>query len=60
MDKDRIQGSLKHVVGRIKAAVGRAVGDRKTEADEKTEMTAGKLQNAVGSMTDTARESVRR
>jgi uncharacterized protein YjbJ (UPF0337 family) len=47
MDKDRIQGSLKQVVGRIKEAVGRVVGDRKTEADGKAEMAAGKVQNAL-------------
>jgi uncharacterized protein YjbJ (UPF0337 family) len=33
MDKDRIQGSLKQVVGGIKEAVGKAAGDQKTEAD---------------------------
>ena len=45
MDKDRIQGSLKQVVGGIKEAVGKA---------------AGKFQNAVGSLKDTVRETFKR
>ena len=60
MDKDRIQGSLKQVVGRIKEAVGKATGDQKTEADGKAEKVAGKVQNAVGGMKDTVRETFRR
>jgi uncharacterized protein YjbJ (UPF0337 family) len=57
MDKDRIQGSLKQVVGGIKEAVGKAAGDQKTEADGKAEKAAGKFQNAVGSLKDTVRET---
>jgi len=57
MDKDRIQGSIKQVVGGIKEAVGKAAGDQKTEADGKAEKAAGKLQNAFGSMKDTVRET---
>jgi hypothetical protein len=33
MDKDRIVGAAKTVVGNIKQAVGKAVGDQKTVAD---------------------------
>jgi uncharacterized protein YjbJ (UPF0337 family) len=60
MDKDRIQGSLKQVVGGIKEAVGKAAGDQKTEADGKAEKAAGKFQNAVGSLKDTVRETFKR
>jgi len=56
MDKDRIQGSLKQVMGRIKEAIGKAAGDQKTEAEGKADQTVGKLQNAVGGMKDTVRE----
>lgn len=59
MDKDRIQGSLKQVVGRIKEAVGKALGDRKTEVDGKAEQVAGKFQNAVGGVKDSVRESLK-
>ena len=60
MDKDRIQGSIKQVVGGIKEAVGKAAGDQKTEADGKAEKAAGKFQNAVGSLKDTVRETFKR
>ena len=59
MDKDRIQGSFKQVVGRIKEAVGKALGDRKTEVDGKSEQAAGKFQNAVGGVKDSVRESLK-
>ena len=56
IDKDRIQGSLKQVMGRIKEAIGKAAGDQKTEAEGKADQAVGKLQNAVGGMKDTVRE----
>jgi uncharacterized protein YjbJ (UPF0337 family) len=55
MDKDRIVGAAKTVAGNIKQAVGKAVGDRKTVADGKTEAAKGKVQNAVGGIKDTIR-----
>jgi uncharacterized protein YjbJ (UPF0337 family) len=53
MDKDRIVGAAKTLVGNIKQAVGKAVGDQKTIADGKTEAAEGKVQNAVGGIKDT-------
>ena len=53
MDKDRIEGSARQVVGGIKEVVGKVLGDQKTQADGKAEKTAGKIQNAVGSLKDT-------
>jgi hypothetical protein len=37
IDKDRIVGAAETLVGNIKQAVGKAVGDQKTVADGKTE-----------------------
>jgi len=59
MDKDRIQGSLKQVIGGIKETVGKAVGDRKTEVDGKAKKAEGKFQNAVGGIKDTVLESLK-
>ena len=59
MDKDRIQGSLKQVIGRIKEAIGKAAGDQKTEAEGKADQAVGKLQNAVGGVKDTVREALK-
>jgi uncharacterized protein YjbJ (UPF0337 family) len=53
MDRDRIIGTGKQMVGSVKEAVGKLVGDAKMQADGKAEKVEGKLQNAVGSAKDT-------
>ena len=52
MDKDRVAGSAKVVKGKIKEAVGKAVGDAKLESQGKADKVAGKVQNAVGGLKD--------
>jgi uncharacterized protein YjbJ (UPF0337 family) len=58
MDKDRIAGAAKEAGGKIKETAGKAVGDKKMEAEGEVKQTEGKAQNAVGGAKDTARESV--
>ena len=53
MDKDRIVGSAKVVKGKVKEALGKAVGDTKLEAQGKADRIEGKVQNAVGGIKDT-------
>ncbi|HEY5081381.1 MAG TPA: CsbD family protein [Bauldia sp.] len=55
MDKDRVAGSAKVVKGKIKEAVGKAVGDAKLESQGKADKVEGKVQNAVGGLKDTLR-----
>ena len=55
MDKDRVVGSAKQVKGDIKQVVGKATGDAKLKAEGKADKTAGKIQNAVGSVKDALR-----
>ena len=55
VDKDRIIGSAKVVKGKLKEAVGKAVGDAKLEAQGKADKIEGKVQNAVGGIKDTLR-----
>ena len=55
MDKDRVVGSAKVVKGKIKEAVGKAVGDAKLESRGKADKIEGKVQNAVGGLKDTLR-----
>lgn len=55
MDKDRVKGSAKIVKGRIKEAVGKAVGDSKLESEGKADKIEGKVQNAVGGLKDAIR-----
>jgi uncharacterized protein YjbJ (UPF0337 family) len=52
MDKDRVVGSAKVVKGKLKAAVGKAVGDAKLESEGKADKIEGKVQNAVGGLKD--------
>jgi uncharacterized protein YjbJ (UPF0337 family) len=52
MDKDRIVGSAKVVKGKVKEAVGKAVGDAKLETQGKADKIEGKVQNAVGGIKD--------
>ena len=52
MDKDRVVGSAKVVKGKIKTAVGKAVGDAKLELEGKSDKIEGKVQNAVGGLKD--------
>ena len=59
MDKDRVAGAAKKVGGNIKEAAGKAVGDKKMEAEGKAKETEGKIQNAVGGARDAARESLK-
>jgi uncharacterized protein YjbJ (UPF0337 family) len=56
MDKDRIAGSAKVVKGKIKEAVGKAVGDAKLEAEGTADKIEGKVQNAIGGLKDAVRE----
>jgi uncharacterized protein YjbJ (UPF0337 family) len=59
MDKDRVKGAAHQAEGAVKEAAGKVTGDTKTEAEGKAEKTAGKVQNAVGGMKDTARDAAR-
>ena len=52
MDKDRVVGSAKVVKGRIKVAVGKAVGDAKLESEGNADKIEGNVQNAVGGLKD--------
>ena len=60
MDKDRIKGSAKQVAGNIKESVGKALGDRKLQADGRAQRAEGKIQNAVGGMKDSARKMLKK
>jgi len=53
MDKDRIVGAGKQIVGSAKEGVGKLVGDAKLQADGKAMQVESKLQNIVGSIKDT-------
>jgi uncharacterized protein YjbJ (UPF0337 family) len=56
MDKDRLIGAGKQMIGGAKELFGRFVGDAKLQVDGKAEQAEGKLQNAAGSVKDTLRK----
>jgi uncharacterized protein YjbJ (UPF0337 family) len=55
MDKDRVEGIAHQAKGAVKEGAGKVVGDKKLEAEGKTEKAAGKVQNAVGGTKDAVR-----
>jgi uncharacterized protein YjbJ (UPF0337 family) len=55
MDKDRIAGAARQAMGTVKNAVGKVTGDAKLQAEGRTDLAAGKVQNAVGGFKDTIR-----
>jgi uncharacterized protein YjbJ (UPF0337 family) len=58
MDKDRIAGAAKQAVGGVKETAGKALGDKKLQADGSAQKAEGAVQNAVGGVRDAVREIV--
>ncbi len=56
MNKDRIEGTAKQATGAVKEAAGKILGDAKLESDGKAEKIEGKIQNALGGLTDTLKK----
>jgi uncharacterized protein YjbJ (UPF0337 family) len=56
MDKDRVEGKLEDVKGRIKRQVGEWTGDEKTQAEGAADQAKGKIQNAWGKVKDAGRD----
>lgn len=55
MDRDRTEGSMKNMKGRLKEGLGKALGDSKMETEGKVEKTEGKIQNTIGGIKDSLR-----
>jgi uncharacterized protein YjbJ (UPF0337 family) len=55
MNKDRTEGSMKNIKGRIKEGFGKATGDTKMETEGKMDKAEGKVQNTVGGIKDSLR-----
>jgi uncharacterized protein YjbJ (UPF0337 family) len=55
MDRDRIKGAWNKAKGAVKKSVGRATGDRKTEAEGQVDKAKGNVQNTVGGVKDSLR-----
>jgi uncharacterized protein YjbJ (UPF0337 family) len=58
MDKNRIVGSPKEIKGEAKESIGKAIGDAKLRADEKTEPAEDKAPNDIGGVDDAVRDAL--
>jgi len=56
MDKDRIEGKLEDVGGRVERQVGEWSGDKKLQSEGTAHQVKGKVQHAVGKAKDKVRD----
>lgn len=59
MDKNRIEGAAKELKGTIKEAAGKLTGNKKLEAEGKSEKIAGDVQGKVGKGADAVRDALK-
>ena len=52
MDKDRVEGKVKDVAGRVQRQVGEWTGSTKDQAEGAAKQVEGKVQNAWGKAKD--------
>jgi uncharacterized protein YjbJ (UPF0337 family) len=58
MDKDRVEGKVKDVAGRVERQVGEWTGDTETQAKGAAKQAEGKVQNTWGKVKDAAKDAV--
>lgn len=56
MDHDRVEGSAKTVMGRLKSFFGGLLGDSKLKSEGKMDQADGRVQNTFGGIKDSLRE----
>jgi uncharacterized protein YjbJ (UPF0337 family) len=57
MDKDRVKGAIDDAAGRVKRQVGEWTGNPETQAEGTAQQIKGKVEKAVGSVKDAARDA---
>ena len=57
MNKDRVEGKLKDVAGRVERQAGEWTGDTKTQVKGAAKQAEGKVQNAWGQAKDAAKQA---
>lgn len=60
MDKNRTEGKMKDIKGRVKRQVGEWTGNEKLQGEGALDQAEGKVQNAFGHVKDKVREIGRR
>jgi uncharacterized protein YjbJ (UPF0337 family) len=56
VDKDRVEGKVKDVAGRVQRQVGEWTGDTKGQAEGAVKQVEGKVQNAWGKAKDAVKK----
>jgi uncharacterized protein YjbJ (UPF0337 family) len=57
MDKDRVEGKVDDIKGRVKRQVGEWTGDENAQAEGTMDQAKGKVQNAFGKAKDAVRDA---
>ena len=59
MDKDRVEGKVKDVAGRVERQVGEWTGDSEKQAYGAAKQAEGKVQNTWGKVKDAAKSAAK-
>ena len=57
MNKDQAKGRVREAKGKVKEIAGKAIGNRRVEAEGDAEQLAGKVQKTYGDAKNEARKS---
>jgi uncharacterized protein YjbJ (UPF0337 family) len=57
MNKDQVKGRVQEAKGKVKEVAGKAVGNRRVEAEGDAEQLAGKVQKTYGDAKNELRKS---
>jgi uncharacterized protein YjbJ (UPF0337 family) len=57
VNKDQVKGRIHEAKGKVKEIAGKAVGNRRVEAEGDAEQLAGKVQKTYGDAKNEARKS---
>jgi uncharacterized protein YjbJ (UPF0337 family) len=60
MDKDRVEGKIEDVKGRVKRQVGEWTGDEDAQSEGAAQQVKGKIQNAWGQAKDAVRDVLKK
>jgi len=58
MDKDRVEGKVKDVAGRVERQVGEWTGDPEKQVQGAAKQAEGKVQNTWGKVKDAAKSDI--
>jgi uncharacterized protein YjbJ (UPF0337 family) len=58
MNKDRVEGKVKDVAGRVERQAGEWTGDQKMQIRGAAKQAKGKIQNAVGKVKDAGKAAL--